>query len=273
MKAISVLQLGDIHYPQSKDLRPVDLKDTAVPSLSMPLSPKKLTKVARAISTFAEANPPAAILLCGDLTTKGDTDEYRECVAYLIKFLNLTAKSKDGVHVVPGNHDVDRRLCTNRTSLNLCKFLPLQEVWRTAYEDVLVTTGVRETLHSASHGSIDILSLNSCVGCEEWRLLPEHIRDQLSDAIKDLRIRDPVAADEIEAEQLDTPMIDQDDIEMLNRSIRALDPDVVPLILAHHNLLPQELQRIAIYTELINSGPFRTTLPNRSPRTGASFDT
>ncbi|NQU20103.1 MAG: metallophosphoesterase [Candidatus Nealsonbacteria bacterium] len=261
MKAISVLQIGDVHYPCNKDVRLVDRKDTSVPAIASAISPKALPKVIRAISTLAQKRPPAAILVCGDLTTRGNTDAYERCVKYLITSLKLVAsKNKNDIHVVPGNHDVDRELCTLRAELNLNKFDRLAAAWRTEYDDVLVTNGVRETHVSDSRRELTIFSLNSCIGCGEWRLLPDHVRDELGAAIEDLRKRDPTAAFRVEGEQLDTPMFDHDDIETLNQKIRDLDINVIPVVLAHHNLLPQELQRIELYTELINSGQFRTTL-------------
>jgi hypothetical protein len=91
-------------------------------------------------------------------------------------------------------------------------------------------------------------------------MLPENIREELSEVLTALRNRDPKAAFAIEGQQLDTPMFDNDDIEELHSQIKSLDSHIIPVVLAHHNLLPQQLLRVELYTELINSGQLRSAL-------------
>jgi hypothetical protein len=44
----------------------------------------------------------------------------------------------------------------------------------------------------------------------------------------------------------------------LCESVQRLAPNVVPVVLSHHNLLPQAILRIAIYTEVMNAGRVRS---------------
>ena len=260
VQTISVLQIGDVHFPDSRDKRLLDLKDKSMDALVANAAPHTLTKVVRALAKIISHEPISALLLCGDLTTAGDLPNYSDCVKYLVDVLRLDSADKNNVHVVPGNHDVSRALCTDKGALNRQKFAPLQSAWMENYDDVIVTQGVRGSDVSDSSRSVRIMSLNSCVGCGEWRMLPENIRNELGEVLAGLRSKDPKAAFAIEGQQLDTPMFDNDDIEELHGQIKSLDSHVIPVVLAHHNLLPQQLLRVELYTELINSGQLRSAL-------------
>jgi hypothetical protein len=43
-------------------------------------------------------------------------------------------------------------------------------------------------------------------------------------------------------------------------AIDSLEEHVLPVVLSHHNVLPQAIPRIALYTEMLNSGLARTSL-------------
>ena len=260
VQTISVLQIGDVHFPDSKDKRLQDLKDKSMDALVANATPHTLTKVVRALAKIISREPTPALLLCGDLTTAGNLPYYSDCVRYLVEVLRLNSADKNNVHVVPGNHDVSRELCMDKGALNRQKFAPLQSAWKENYNDVIVTRGVRGSDVSDSSRSVRIMSLNSCVGCGEWRMLPENIRNELGEVLASLRSKDPKAAFAIEGEQLDTPMFDNDDIGELHSQIKSLDSHAIPVVLAHHNLLPQQLLRVELYTELINSGQLRSAL-------------
>jgi 3',5'-cyclic AMP phosphodiesterase CpdA len=260
VQTISVLQIGDVHFPDSRDKRLLDLKDKSMDALVANAAPRTLTKVVRTLAKIISQERISALLLCGDLTTAGDLPNYSECVKYLVEVLRLNSTDKNNVHVVPGNHDVSRTLCTDRGALNPQKFAPLQTAWTDNYEDIIVTQGVRGSEVNEDSRSVRIMSLNSCIGCGEWRMLPENIREELSEVLTALRNRDPKAAFAIEGQQLDTPMFDNDDIEELHSQIKSLDSHIIPVVLAHHNLLPQQLLRVELYTELINSGQLRSAL-------------
>ena len=86
----------------------------------------------REIAKVAEDPSVCGLLICGDLTTKGDLDGYGSCVEYLDKAMEVgnTAKwNGDSLHVVPGNHDVKRELCDPDGVDLFGKFDPLVTSW------------------------------------------------------------------------------------------------------------------------------------------------
>jgi hypothetical protein len=61
-------------------------------------------------------------------------------------------------------------------------------------------------------------------------------------------------------ERLDTPAFFEEDVDNLVASIRDTARTKVPVVIAHHNLLPQALPRISPYAELLNGGMLRERL-------------
>jgi hypothetical protein len=105
-----------------------------------------------------------------------------------------------------------------------------------------------------------VLALNSCIGCGERRYLPEAIRTELTQLLEDYAAEH---CDELVfrlGEQLDTPLFLENDISILSEELRDLAEEVMPIVVAHHNLLPQALVKVAPYGELLNGGFFRTQL-------------
>ncbi len=267
VSTISLIQIGDIHLPQFKTERAVDCKDDGISEdLLSELAPPKIQTVVRSITKLQEKLNYPPLLFCGDLSSYGSTSEYKDCVKYLVDVLNLSKRKPQTIHVVPGNHDIDRKLCTNKNELNLdSKFIPLKEAWTSAGIDVLAVDEVRTSTINEAAGELHIYSLNSCIGCGEWRAMPTKIQKQFGTVVEEYASSvSEKEAFELAGEQLDTPMIRSTDLESLNLSLDALPKNTLPIILAHHNILPQSLQRVDLYTELINSGPFRTTLTQHS---------
>lgn len=260
MKSVSLLQIGDIHYPENAGGILADIKDSNLPSITNQTAPNPLQVVFRGLARSIDKNPPAAIMICGDLTSRGDISQYESCVNYLIRSLNLGGKSIESIHVVPGNHDVNRALCTDREKINTKKFAPLLKAWGSLSQDVLSTSGIRSERLSQGGCSFELFSMNSCMGCGEWHLLPDNLREELGELLEKVRSEDPSKAFELEGDQIDTPMFKHDDIDELNQQLKDVPLECLPVILAHHNLLPQEFARIELYTELINSGPFRSSV-------------
>jgi len=56
--------------------------------------------------------PAAALLVGGDVAFKGDPQEYEAASAWLAEFAEACGCSLQRVFVVPGNHDIDRRIIT-----------------------------------------------------------------------------------------------------------------------------------------------------------------
>lgn len=260
MKSVSFLQIGDIHYPENSGGILADVKDANLPSITSQTTPNPLQVVFRGLARSLEKNNHSAIMICGDLTSRGDIPQYELCVEYLINSLDLNSKSKESIHVVPGNHDVNRSLCTDRDKINAKKFEPLLEAWSSLSPNVLSTSGIRGETINENGCNLKIFSMNSCMGCGEWHLLPDDLRNELGVFFEKARSEDSNKAFELEGEQIDTPMFQHDDIDELNQQLQEVPVDYLPVILAHHNLLPQELTRIEMYTELINSGPFRSSV-------------
>lgn len=260
MKSVSVLQIGDIHYPENSGSIGADVKDFSLPAITAGAASNTLQVVFREISHIITRRPPASILVCGDLTSSGNISQYQECVKYLISSLDLHSRSKESIHVVPGNHDIDRTLCSDHEKLNLKKFEPLLKAWDLLTKEVLLTSGIRSKIFHVGGCNLNVLSMNSCMGCGEWHLVPKEVRTSIASLIESTRTSDPERAFDLEGNQIDTPMFLHDDIVKLNQTIQELSTDCIPFVLAHHNLLPQELLRVELYTELINSGAFRSTI-------------
>ncbi len=262
MATTSIIQIGDVHLPWSKNERAIDHKDERVtPGLVLGLALPTLQAVIRKLVRVYDAIQPACTLICGDLSAKGSTDDYAECVTELVAALDLADRDSGSIHVVPGNHDVDRRLCVDKDELNLeAKFAPLSNAWMSAGVDALAVAGVRATEFNYSAGKTAVFSVNSCIGCGEWRVLPARIRHELGALIETVSSEADEDSFSLVGEQLDTPMFLAKDVEELSVRIEKLSAQHLPIILSHHNILPQAEPRVDVYTEMINSGAIRTML-------------
>ncbi|MCH8043057.1 MAG: metallophosphoesterase [Planctomycetes bacterium] len=266
MKSLKLIQLGDVHFPEAKSAQIGDLKDEAAPkSLVTAIAPKRLELVMRKVSDVAADPTVCGLLICGDLTTYGDLDEYRRCVEYLNKIVEVGSPDRwpdNSLHVVPGNHDVARELCDPDGVDLFEKFAPLVASWdKLGRNAILPVQGIRSTVLKPNGHSLSLFSLNSCIGCGERRHLPAKIQDELATLLKKyLTSAPPADAFDLIGEQLDTPAFVDDHVRSLVTEINNLADTSVPIVLAHHNVLPQAIPRVEIYTELINGGLFRTQL-------------
>lgn len=266
MKYIQILLVGDIHYPDaSYDL---DHKDHGISStFAQKIATNPLRPVLNKLQQQAKGSD--AILFCGDFTTMGCKDGYEKCVNWLERALGLHSNkhwATDQVHVVLGNHDVDRKLCDPTSVDHLAKFGPYLAAWRLhGLEQVVTTSGVRTTRIERGKAIAQVFSMNSCTGCGEFRHLPEKIQAGIRSHLEPL-LADPASRTALASElrylweSLDSPAFVGEDIESLIEGIDALPKNIVPVVLAHHNLLPQKTLRIAPYTELLNSGEMRSQL-------------
>jgi hypothetical protein len=259
MKALRLLQLGDIHYPDSRlEEGSIDLKDSAFPTSLRNLTQlKPLQAIMRRLGQLKFD----CILLCGDITTRGDVQQYDACLSYLFENLSLSNRDANQIHVVPGNHDVDRSKVDKNGHDLYEKFSSFSQLWEKRDLPILTVKGPRITsLESDSIAHATVISLNSSLGCGE-HYYPEGIRSEMESMLSRYAVRvDPKEAFAIAGQDLDTPAIDIHDIDSVCDAVQNLNPKIVPVVLAHHNLLPQALPRIAIYTELINGGLIRSRL-------------
>jgi len=270
MKALKLLQIGDIHYPDAKSGSGLaDIKDKAMPStLVDSLVPHKLQNVVRALTKLCQPEKNEkrvnGILFCGDLTSMGNASGYQECVRYLSEVLELSNPAvwrQDHIHAVPGNHDVDRTLCSPTNPSLFDKFRPLAVAWNNVAVPILQAEEIRRTTISADSCTAEVFSLNSCIGCGEKRFLPSKVGDELHRLLE--KYVEGKRLDEtfsLVGEQLDTPAFLEEHMTSLRLAIDELRPTTIPVVLAHHNILPQAIVRVDIYTEVINGGLIRSRL-------------
>ena len=129
-------------------------------------------------------------------------------------------------------------------------------------DSIIPAKSIRSSLIERNSNSINLFSLNSCIGSGEKRHLPEKIRAELEKLLIKYTSEASSFTDSFEliGEQLDTPAVHMDHVTDLVNKINKLDNRSVPIVLAHHNILPQAIPRWEIYTELINSGYLRSIL-------------
>lgn len=248
-----MLHIGDIHYKEiDKEDGPVDKKDILFSEKLGDVLPKRSYEIIIKKLMGEIDNSPIAILLSGDLSTYGKG--YKECLTFLKERIPsnfFKSKPCPKIFIVPGNHDVDRNLFSKESILP--KFEPISEALQEKnFPEVPVSKVNAEEIHD---GSILIISVNSCVGCGERRYFPNEIRNVLSDYL-DNEDKDQ----ELCYEQIDTPIITTEDVDSVVQYIESSGDECLPIILTHHNLLPQKIPRIAMYTELLNSGYIRERL-------------
>ena len=264
METLKFIQLGDIHLPDVKSLTNTDSKDDGFPtSLANIIGLNPLQAVMREVVHFCEKerHSIAAILICGDLTSRGDLAGYQECLNYLQSNLRLatsTVWQPERIHAVPGNHDIDRTKCDPAHTDLFIKFEALSSAWANLGLPILPVKGVRRTHVELKGQTAEVFSLNSCLGCGEQLALPKKIKSQLHALLQPF-LTSPDAFDLI-GHQLDTPAFDKEHLHALLSAIADLPATSVPIVLAHHNLLPQAVPRIEIYTEVINGGMMRSRL-------------
>jgi 3',5'-cyclic AMP phosphodiesterase CpdA len=256
MRELTLFHIGDVHYPQIIDESTADEKDSGFDDETRrKIAPKKLNIVMRDIVSRADSEKGNCIfLLSGDITTYGDEKSYKSFVEMLRHLLPKESKPSE-IHVVPGNHDIVRNDFADNQQYD-----HMIRTWDGVYKDaeLIRHDSVREeTVTVFDSSSVTILSLNTCVGCGGKRRIVGDLRTKILDAISS----DANPADFYE--KLDTPAVDVDHLISVESSIKARSNGKnLPVILAHHNLLPQHEPRVEIYTELINSGSMRAHLLN-----------
>lgn len=258
-----MLHIGDIHYTRiDKDDRPVDRKDLQFPeSLNEILSERSYQTIIKSLMQEIEESP-TAILVSGDLATYGKIESYKDCLQFLKERIPadfFDSEPFQKLFIVPGNHDIDREKISEQ-SLYL-KFKPIQEALEEkSFPEIPVPNLKTEKLCQDPACSILVISINSCIGCGERRYYPKKIRDAISESL-DCNEEDTDDEELMELcyEMIDTPVIEAEDIGKMVHCIQS-DENILPIILTHHNLLPQKRPRIAMYMELLNSGYIRERL-------------
>jgi hypothetical protein len=262
---ISMIQVGDLHLPSAmRSPLFVDKKDSRFPlDLLGKLASPPIKTVFRAIHQLLEKGEYKAITFMGDVTDYGDLAGFQAGCLYIADSLEIHRGGRHGgtaVGIVPGNHDVDRKLALAPGMVT--KFKPLQDAVGAAKLPPLPIEAPVWLHCSEPPCSIRIALLNSCWGCGAKEFIPKEFSDRVAEAIKKA-IDDDTSNEAMKAyydRQLDTPAFSEDDLYGLIEGASKHDGTDLLVICAHHNLLPQRLTRLAPYTELVNSGAFRGTL-------------
>jgi len=254
LKEITLLHIGDIHFQFiDKNDGQIDKKDERFPERLNKILPRKNYQNVIKVLRKEIDNSPSAILMSGDLSTYGEMESYINCLEFIKKNMQmdfLKSKLPPRFFIVPGNHDIDRkiefdeRFQTINNALNEMKFPKIP------YPKAII----KELKEDSS--TILVITMNSCIGCGEIRYYPIEIREAISKSI-DLTCEERKV---LCFDKIDTPIFTEDDIDEVIDHIKSAKDEYVPIILTHHNLLPQKKPRIAMYTELINSGHFRERL-------------
>jgi len=264
LSKIRILQIGDLHLPSVLNERlHLDDKDKSFPTDLKTKFGKSPTKtVYKKIYDKITLGSFDAVLFMGDLTDKGDLDGFNGATQFIAESLQLGKGRRNGKQltgIVPGNHDINRNLASQPDITE--KFRPLNEALSRCGLPLLpVNKEVLLEIESAS-ARARVIQMNSCWGCGAREFIPEHFREIISSAIDELLSGG--GANEFSQyydRQLDTPAFSSDTIQRVSQGRRETSEDTVEIYVAHHNLLPQRLSRLAPYTELVNSGGMRSTL-------------
>jgi Calcineurin-like phosphoesterase len=263
MKKVRLIQIGDIHWPQYKDEGVVDLKDDAFPPRvikQIEINPLQISM--RGVLQHCQEGTHA-VLICGDLTSWGDLDGYRECIRYLAQSLFSSCQDvEQSISVVPGNHDIDRSKCDPDGTDVYKKFEPLEDAWKSVAPNILPTREMRQkSISIAGDCNFAVFAINSCIGCGEQRYLPQQIKSELRDLFnKVLSTSSRNDRFDLLGEVLDTPAFSADEIDKVRHQIDKMSIEVLPIILSHHNILPQKRPRVSLYSEVLNAGYVRSRL-------------
>ena len=102
-----LLHISDIHFREPDCLHPDTDPERAYRRLL----------VQHVRQQVASLGPVGAILVGGDIAFKGDPSEYSAALAWLRELAGQSGCLMERVYVVPGNHDVDRRIIGNIPSV------------------------------------------------------------------------------------------------------------------------------------------------------------
>jgi len=256
--------VGDIHYSDMENFAsPVDSKDPGFPAaVRDSIGTAPLQAVFRSLSHILETGGIDLITFMGDFTTRGDRAVLGDCVRYIRGLFAdpWPSGGSQNCKLIIGNHDIDRR-CDPDTD---ARFEDINLVLTDAgFEAASILAPCETTLKGDDAAEVRVFGINSCRGCGQLRLLGSIVEKHAGPAIRKLLDEGGSDADLEELyEQIDTPAVDELTLTLLGKSLSHLGETVLPIICAHHNLLPQAIPRIAPYSELINGGAVRNALLN-----------
>ncbi len=262
---MTILQVGDVHLARTAKLgRPLDDKDRQFPpDLRQLIGTAPVKVVFRALHRLMEKGSVNLLLFMGDFAEQGGLDGYLSCVTYLAEALQLGTGRRFAelpLGIVPGNHDINRVLAA-KPGLK-AKFHPLQQALANMGLPAIPVDAPIWLETSDAPCRVDVALLNSCWGCGAKEFIPEEFRAGITKAINDAVSAggDSRAIQAYYDRQLDTPAFSGDTVQKLVEGAAALPGGSLIVAVAHHNILPQRLPRLAPYTELVNSGAVRSAL-------------
>lgn len=261
MRDFTILHVGDLHFDDLRAAKAdIDAKDRGISqAVQDAIAAHPLQAVMKPMVEQLELAD--AVMIVGDLSSYGNPDVYVAAVAYLNVAFALPAREVQMLHAVVGNHDVDRDLIdVGKRELPeiLAKFKPLATAWKQHAVPILEPAAVRRTEILNGPVGLELFSLNSCIGCGEYR---ERVLDvKLEEELRERANAGDKAARDTLFEQLDSPMFLDDHLTEVTARVREMTSHHVPVVLAHHNVLPQFQPRLQIYTEMVNSGAARARL-------------
>lgn len=202
------------------------------------------------------------ILLMGDMTDFGKLDGYKAGASYVANALQLGKGRRNAstfCGIVPGNHDIDRNLA-KKPSMT-AKFGPLNAALSAVgLEQIPVEQSLIRHV-GPSDATCAVVLMNSCWGCGAVEYIPAEFRDSVGPAIEAaIAAGDPKVLSAYYDRQFDTPAFSDNSIAHLVETAGKLPREEQLVVVAHHNLLPQRMTRLAPYTELVNSGAVRASL-------------
>jgi hypothetical protein len=253
-RTIELLQIGDIHYNSADLEKPLaDIKDKCFSDkLVGHMRMSEFSYIIKELLNEPTDNV-CALLICGDLSTYGLIEGYKNCLSFLnqrlMRFYNKFGKGN--VLIAPGNHDIARENYSDNSVYP--KFDPMSKALKECdFSDVPVLVTKNLEFKDQFSDKITIVMINSCIGCGERRYYHEKIREIIPRIVSSGSIE--------EFEDLDTPMFWGQCIDDIMHDTDLADDKNLPIILTHHNLLTMKKNRVAMYTELINSGSMRESL-------------
>jgi Calcineurin-like phosphoesterase len=258
---ITLIHIGDIHYPDiDTEQRLLLLRDKSFPTkMSDTLPNSSYSVVINELIKEAQEDP-LAILVSGDLTTEGGIDGYNACLQFLKERMApfLYKESGEKLLIVPGNHDLDRDKVSESCLYD--KFNPIKEAISRENFAELPISEAKFGLIKKGSSVVFILRLNSCVGCGDIRHYPEEIRSTIKELLERIKNETEKKLLDKLCNELDSPIFIENDIHNSIEFIKKHGDEHLPIILAHHNLLPQRVTRIEMYPEILNGGCLRDQL-------------
>ena len=261
MTCIKIIQIGDIHYPKVTSDKYFEKRDVKFPDyLLAAIEPRPLQNNIRNIKKDLD-DGANLLVINGDLTEKGDVEGYLNCIRYLTESFELKRGgllNSDSIHVVPGNHDLIQKMYKIKDEDLFSKFDKFEQAWSDCELPLLAVKKPRvSNIGIKNRNRIKVYSLNSCIGCGEIRYLnlPEEIKEEMGGLFEKLSDKyEKEKLDELFFDKIDTPAFSNSDIQEVSNDIRELDINTMPIIVAHHNLLPNAGSKIALYSEIVNAG-------------------